>query len=72
MSGLHQPVMQAHDPNDDPFGDLAPADDTGLVSPLEFGTGAVEPPKDDAAVAAPAAAPASTPADEKKEEDGSK
>jgi hypothetical protein len=42
-----KPVMQEHDPNDDPFANLIPAAETKqLVSPLEFGSGAVSPTKD--------------------------
>jgi hypothetical protein len=42
-----KPVMQEHDPNDDPFADLTPAVEAKqLVSPLEFGSGAVSPTKD--------------------------
>jgi hypothetical protein len=71
MSGLQQPIMQAHDPNDDPFGDLAPADNSGLVSPMEFGTGEVDPTKETPPpVAAPAAPVAETTHDEKKEDGG--
>lgn len=38
-------VMQEHDPNDDPFADLIAVETKQLVSPLEFGTGAVSPTK---------------------------
>ena len=38
------PIMLEHDPNDDPFADLSAANDAKpLVSPLEFGSGAVDP-----------------------------
>jgi hypothetical protein len=70
MSGLQQPIMQAHDPNDDPFGDLAPADNSGLVSPMEFGTGAVDPAKDTPPAAAAAPPVAETTNGEKKEDGG--
>lgn len=36
--------MLEHDPNDDPFADLSAENDAKpLVSPLEFGSGAVDP-----------------------------
>lgn len=38
-------VMQEHDPNDDPFADLIAVETKQLVSPLEFGSGAVSPTK---------------------------
>jgi len=59
--------MQVHDPNDDPFGDIAPPD-TGLVSPMEFGSGAVEPTKEDTPAAATTAPVAASTNDEKKED----
>jgi hypothetical protein len=44
MQAPTAPVMQAHDPNDDPFAALsADVDAKQLVSPLEFGTGAAPP-----------------------------
>jgi hypothetical protein len=78
MSGLQRPsIMEAHDPNDDPFGDLAPPDDSGLglVSPMEFGSGAVEEatkedvPAPALAKTAPAVAESTSVNDEKKEDD---
>ena len=42
------PVMQQHDPNDDPFAELSKEmDKNQLVSPLEFGSGAVKPAAED-------------------------
>jgi hypothetical protein len=78
MSGLQRPsIMEAHDPNDDPFGDLAPPDDSGLVSPMDFGSGAVEEatkedvpaPAPPVAKTAPAVAESTSVNDEKKEDD---
>ena len=41
MQAPNTPVMQAHDPDDDPFAALsAEVDAKQLVTPLEFGTGA--------------------------------
>jgi hypothetical protein len=51
MQAPPTPVMQAHDPDDDPFAALsAEVDAKQLVTPLEFGTGAAapaEPAKDE-------------------------
>ena len=42
------PVMLQHDPNDDPFAELSvEVDAKSLVSPLEFGSGAVDPSAND-------------------------
>jgi hypothetical protein len=44
MQAPNTPVMQAHDPDDDPFAALsAEVDSKQLVTPLEFGTGAAPP-----------------------------
>lgn len=39
-------VMQEHDPSDDPFADLMAVETKQLISPLEYGSGAVSPTKD--------------------------
>lgn len=37
--------MKEHDPNEDPFADLVDDSQNQMVSPLEYGSGAVSPPK---------------------------
>jgi hypothetical protein len=44
MQAPNTPVMQAHDPNDDPFAALSTETDAKqLLTPMEFGTGAAPP-----------------------------
>jgi len=38
-------IMKEHDPNEDPFADLVDDSQNQMISPLEYGSGAVSPPK---------------------------
>ena len=66
---MKSPAMKQHDPNDDPFADLCGDYDAAhqMVSPLEFGSGAIGGVKDDATSAAAAAAAGKQP--QEKESD---
>lgn len=61
-------VMRAHDPNDDPFGDLSSDMDSKLLpTPAEYGTGAVDSGAD--SVVKEAGAPTTAPTKETNAED---
>jgi hypothetical protein len=73
MDASSQPVMQAHDPSDDPFGDMSMEFDANqLPSPADFGSGVVsavnETSPKEAEDATPVEPAASDPKEEAKED----